>query len=651
MKRVKASDLREFEQNKPASLYKKILRGLGRFLIVLLFFLGLLCIMISRWYERYYSDVSFGQLLYHLYAPLEGTNAGFMDSFATKCIPIPAVCTLIFVIVYFVKSKLFKRKVSTFISILFFIGSVALFGYGFYDLMTSMHIQSYIESVTTISNIYEDKYVDPKKVEFKFPEKKRNLIYILCESMETTYESTKDGGLTREDYIPELTKLQNENDTFNGGDPKYNGYYVPASSSWTMAGIVGQTSGTPLTVDPSLSNEIKEGDFLPNATSIGEILGQAGYFNEFMCGSDIAFGGRENYLSQHGYDKFFDLNYAHENGYLDPNYAVWWGYEDAKLFDFAKSELEDLSSGEKPFNFTVLTVDTHFPNGYTCQDCEYEFDENYSNVMRCSSKRINEFVDWCKEQDWYANTTIVIAGDHKTMDTNWFQNKDTTGYNRKAYYTILNSAVKAERSDARELCTYDLFPTTLASLGVKFNSDRLGFGTNLYGPADTLVEEIGFIEFNDKISARSDYYINYLFGGRDVSKPEVKEDEKVDLDPILPEFFEGDYDYSTGTTTNNGQQIGGGNQHYGGTQQPSNPPQTPGPSEGNEEPGTNDPPSETPTKPGGGEQPSNPGGGEQPSNPEPSTPVNPDPPVVTPTPEPVVPGPSADPIIAPASEE
>ncbi|MDO4466260.1 MAG: sulfatase-like hydrolase/transferase [Bacillota bacterium] len=562
MKRASSRDLREFKKNKPTSKIITFSRKLFIVLIFVLFFIGLLGFTGAKWYHKYYSDVSIGQLLFHIYAPMDGADTGFIQTFIPECLPIPAIGLLIFSILYLINKKVFKGIVSILVSCLLVIASLGTFVFGAKELSESMHLQSYIESVTTTSNIYEDKYVDPKEVKFTFPTEKRNLIYIFLESMETTYEGKKDGGLTSTDYIPELTKLQNENDTFNGGLAENNGYYVPSSSAWTVAGIVGQTCGTPLTVDSSLSNNITEGDFLPNATSIGDVLKQAGYTNEFMCGSDIAFGGRENYLKQHGDYKFFDLKYARENGYIEPDYSVWWGFEDEKLFDFAKSELDTLSSQEEPFNFTLLTVDSHFPNGYTCKDCKDTYDENYSNVLNCSSKKIDSFISWCKEQPWYENTTIVLAGDHKTMDTNWFQNKDTAGYNRKAYYTIINSAQEMQRKDARQVCTYDFFPTTLASLGIRFDSDRLAFGTNLYGTADTICEEMGFATFNDKISVRSDYYINYLFGGRDVSKPAVSEEPNETVEPALPEFFEGEYDYHTGITTNNGQQIGGGTHQY-----------------------------------------------------------------------------------------
>ena len=38
-----------------------------------------------------------------------------------------------------------------------------------------------------------------------------------------------------------------------------------------------------------------------------------------------------------------DYSYAIENGLIPSDYKVWWGYEDQKLFEFAKEKLLQLS--------------------------------------------------------------------------------------------------------------------------------------------------------------------------------------------------------------------------------------------------------------------------------------------------------------------
>ena len=45
----------------------------------------------------------------------------------------------------------------------------------------------------------------------------------------------------------------------------------------------------------------------------------------------------------------------------------------------------ELAAGEQPFNLTLLTVDTHFEDGYKCRLCDDRFGDNqYANAIACS---------------------------------------------------------------------------------------------------------------------------------------------------------------------------------------------------------------------------------------------------------------------------
>ncbi len=67
---------------------------------------------------------------------------------------------------------------------------------------------------------------------------------------------------------------------------------------------------------------------------MGDILGQSGYNQTLMIGSDATFGGRRLYFTDHGNYSIEDYNYAVESGMIPEDYKVWWGYEDRKLFGF-----------------------------------------------------------------------------------------------------------------------------------------------------------------------------------------------------------------------------------------------------------------------------------------------------------------------------
>ncbi|MDO4961276.1 MAG: LTA synthase family protein [Eubacteriales bacterium] len=381
------------------------------------------------------------------------------------------------------------------------IGSIILMTVSAILMWRGLDIGGYIGNKSVSSSFVEDHYVDPKNVQLSFPEKPRNLIYIYLESMETTFADEVNGGDFPENLIPGLTLIAHENEDFSGESSMLNGAYSMPNTRWTVAAMFAEMSGLPV---PS-KKTLKSGEYLPGVTLLGDILSERDYHQVFMCGSNVRFGDRKELLSTHGRYDLLDYNYAVNTGRIPQDYKVWWGYEDAKLFRFAKEELNELAGDDRPFNLSLLTVDTHMEDGYVCQLCGNDFDDRYANVFVCSDRLVSEFVSWCQNQDWYENTTIVISGDHPTMDGD-FCDGVSSEYTRKVYTAYINSAVNAESpSLRRDFTTFDAFPTTLASLGVKIEGERLGLGTNLFSVIPTLTEEYGIDEMDRELQKKSEF--------------------------------------------------------------------------------------------------------------------------------------------------
>lgn len=122
-------------------------------------------------------------------------------------------------------------------------------------------------------------------------------------------------------------------------------------------------------------------------------------------------------------------------------------------------------------------------------------------------RQISDFVKWLQEQECYENTTIILSGDHLTMDQNYINNKEISqDYKRRVYTTIINSACHYDLGYDREFAVFDLYPTTLAAMGVKVEGDRLGLGVNLYSDIPTLVEKMGLDKLNSELEKKSVYY-------------------------------------------------------------------------------------------------------------------------------------------------
>ena len=474
---------------------------------------------------REFSDVNIDQLLFHMNTNLDGTNWNdFTGVFIRLGVTLGLLTifgVVLFILLMYLKKHpekpqwtqriraIFSIRWSIIVSsivVCSFIIDAFWWKYDAYDYLANQNIEA---------EIFDKYYTDPKQVTLTFPEKKKNLIYIYLESMEISAADEAVGGGKSFNAIPELTDLAFSNNDFNGAEnTTLNGAIPLTGGTWTIAGIVSQTCGLPLKMSNTFSNTrgtIQK--FMPGATNLGDILHQQGYKQVFMLGSDAKFGNRQQFFKEHGDFDVKDYYWARDNEKFVFHYFVWWGYEDAKLFTYARDEATQLAADGEPFNLTLLTVDTHFTDGWLCPDCPTSFADQYSNVIACSSKRVADYVQWVKEQPWGKDTVIVLSGDHLCMDDLYYGDMPS-GYQRKTYVNIINGQ-KEKPAKRRTYATIDLFPTTLSALGVNIEGDRLGLGTDLYSDTPTLVEEMGVDYMNAQLSMNSDFYQKkILYGGK-----------------------------------------------------------------------------------------------------------------------------------------
>ena len=482
---------------------KKTLFGMGNVMLILFSTLCVLICMSIIWMFRTWPYLTMQELMFQIRSPMEGTSEVMIEDYIRFCLPLTLIAFLA-VAVCLIRSRKRKRLYWAIAAGILMI-SAAVLSAALYKTWDRLEIGEYAENNSTYSEFIDGSYVDPAETRLVFPEQKRNLIYIFLESMETTYADRESGGAFEENYIPELTALAQENKDFSGSDETLNGGDSLSYTTWTMGALFAQTSGLPLTIPIDGNSMNTQESFLPDVTALGDILEDAGYTQTFMIGSDGDFGGRTLYFTDHGNYGIEDYYYFRNLGKFPEDYKVWWGFEDEKLFEYAKEKLTELGQQSQPFNFTMLTVDTHFEDGYTCELCGTEYGENtYANVMACSSRQVIEFIEWIRQQDFYENTTIVISGDHRTMDKDFCADVDST-YERNVYTAYINSAVQpADPQRRRDYTTFDAFPTTLAGLGVEIEGNRLGLGTNLFSDTMTLTELYGRDRVDSELQKKSE---------------------------------------------------------------------------------------------------------------------------------------------------
>ncbi|WP_099974070.1 sulfatase-like hydrolase/transferase [Lactobacillus terrae] len=480
--------------------------------------LGIFLLLASIWANSNFNNLSPEQIIYNLTQPMEGADSNFINSFITGPLFIGILLLVVLVAIFYLpmekhtNSRFGKRAFIS--SLLVFVLTTSVAAY-------NINAVAFYKYLTSDSNYIQRNYVEPKESLLTFPKKKRNLIYIYGESLESTATSKSMGGQDSQNMLPNLTKLANQGIHFSDSDKEFGGAQQLEGTGYTIAGMVAQTSGMPLKVPSGLKTKGsyangQDDKFLPGITSINDILAKNGYNQTFLLGSDATFGGRRNYFSQHCDVFIDDYKNAKKTNRIPNNYKVWWGYEDSKLFDYAKVDLNYLSQQNKPFNLTMLTVNTHHIGGYkekSMPSSYSKYGDKYSQVIAYSDYQIAEFIKWAQTQPWYENTTIIVDGDHLGMDTSYY--KGVT--NRHTFNMILNAPsdqTKNVKTKDRQFSTMDMFPTTLASLGVKINGNRLGMGANLLSDRKTLIEQDGFDKVNTGLSTKSSFYDKKFIEGK-----------------------------------------------------------------------------------------------------------------------------------------
>ena len=321
----------------------------------------------------------------------------------------------------------------------------------------------------------------------------------------------KQGGSWDYEVMPEMYKLLKEKNTTVFYDNKIGKEMkMVEGASWTTASLIANTSGLPFKI-PINGNDYHSENFMNGAYTLGDLLKKNGYNNEVISAARTSFGGLSDYYTKHGNFTILDSDTMQNYNITIPESEInQWGFSDKFLFNTAKERITKLADQNKPFNINLISIDTHFYDGLIYDYSIDEYDSQYENAFATSSQTIYEFINWVKKQDFYEDTTIVLVGDHLSMQANYFLMYGAI--DRYVYNCYINSAIKAENTKNRQYTALDTYPSIVAAMGGKITGDKLGLGVNLFSKRSTLTEEYGFSKLNDEVQKKSQFYNDKILG-------------------------------------------------------------------------------------------------------------------------------------------
>lgn len=295
----------------------------------------------------------------------------------------------------------------------------------------------------------------------------KNLLVIYMEGVDSVY--------TDETVFPGLTPNLNR---FAASGLTLTNMRQVSGSEWTVGGLIATSCGTPLLQETSISGNTALFSSLLNETDcLGDILARADYRQTFMGGASLNFAGKGRFFKSHQFDRILGREELLAQ-LPDPDYVNGWGLYDDSLFAMALKEFDTLSASASPFNLTLLTVDTHHPNGEPSASCPAypTIDNSILHSVHCTDYLIGNFIDSLEQHPAFADTLVVLMSDHLAMRNNAF-GLFPEGYERKRLFIALNSEIKGSIDTLAS--PMDVAPTILELIGVQHDSQFLAGGNLL----------------------------------------------------------------------------------------------------------------------------------------------------------------------------
>ena len=433
-----------------------------------LFYLGFMLLFVALWIRANFGEVSFEELIANLPITHGGGvgNGGLIVTASVYWFVLPALLTA----VVYLARRMMRRPMPTrrrhwaYATVFVLAGALTL------ALTTG--IPRYAHAA--IANKSFEQYYVPPAVSMS-PKHPKNLITIYLESTESSFGDKERFGKNL------LANL----DTATADWHDYDGLRQYHSGGWTMAGMVGTQCGIPL--KHPLIHDSQQSDtlgssmdhYLPKAQCLGDILAAQGYTSAYLGGAPTTFAGKGHFYLDHGYTSDQGLEDWKADG--EPaNSISQWGLSDSHLMVHAEQTVDRLRAAGKPFNLTMITLDTHEPPG-VFDDCHTDDAMAMSTSVTCSMKAVAGFLQHLKAHRYLDDTVVMVMGDHEKMLLMGDEFSDilATVPDRRIVMRVWSpDPVTFSRDDADQL---SVLPTTLELLGFTVPNGRAGLGVSFVG--------------------------------------------------------------------------------------------------------------------------------------------------------------------------
>ncbi|MCD6034531.1 MAG: sulfatase [Rickettsiales bacterium] len=240
--------------------------------------------------------------------------------------------------------------------------------------------------------IHEDSQDITRFIRMKGPEKHKNVMLVVMESMSAEYMG-KFGN--KDNLTPNLDKLAEEGLFFT---------QLYATGTRTVRGLEAVT----LSIPPTPGQSIIRRPGNENLFSLGFIFSDRGYDTKFIYGGYGYFDNMNAFFAGNGFG-VLDRNVMSKD---EVQFANIWGVCDEDMFTRSIKEADRSFSEGKPFLHLVMTTSNHRPFTYPDGKIDILSHQGRKGGVKYADYSVGKLIKAAKAKPWFKDTVFVFVADH-----------------------------------------------------------------------------------------------------------------------------------------------------------------------------------------------------------------------------------------------
>jgi len=333
----------------------------------------------------------------------------------------------------------------------------------------------------------------PKNVYSEKVEKKKNVIFIMVESLSAEYMGIYGN---QKNLTPHLDSLSEKSLFFNN---------IFATGTRTVRGM----EAVILSIPPTAGRSIVKRPINDTLDSVGDVFYQNGYDNKFIYAGHGYFDNMNNFFSKNNFTVVDRIDFKDS----EITFSNAWGVCDEDLLNKTLQEADVSYKSKKPFFSFIMTTSNHRPYTYPSGKIDIPSHTGRDGAVKYTDYAINAFLEKARNKPWFNDTIFVIIADHNGGSAG---KTSLPLYRYKIPLIIYAPSFIKPQTITKLSSQIDVMPTILNILGISYK--KKFFGNNIL---DENFVQRAFVGNYQKLGYVKNDYLYYLSPDKMVHKMKI----------------------------------------------------------------------------------------------------------------------------------